>query len=78
MSQTVHRRLCANNNLTLGQSLVFAGCVLDVAAQVHPCSVRIPCCIVRSLKAKFIRSFNKITSKGFLAFLDSLVCIVAF
>ena len=32
--------------------------------------------IVQSLKAKITRSFNKITSKGFLAFLDSLVAYV--
>ena len=33
--------------------------------------------IVQSLKGKITRSFNKITSKGFLAFLDSLVCVLA-
>ena len=38
-----------------------------------------PACvlIVQSLKAKIIRSFNKITLMGCLTFLNSLVCVLA-
>ena len=32
----------------------------------------------RVLMAKIRRSINKITSKGFVAFLDSLLCVFAF
>ena len=33
--------------------------------------------LVQSLNVKIIRSFNKITSTVFLAFLDTLVCVLA-